>query len=234
MTKKGTLYLIPTNLSEGTATQVLPNDVIQQIFLLDEFIVENERSARRFLKSIGYPKSLDTLILHLLNEHTDRQSIAPYIEPLLQGKNVGLLSEAGCPCIADPGATVVEHLFQIKVKPFTGPSSILLALIASGMNGQNFCFNGYLPIKPDQRKNKIKDIERASSKSKQTQIFIETPYRNIQLLNDIIHFCNPNTRLCIACEITGNNEWIITKTLGEWKTKIPDINKKTVVFLLSA
>jgi 16S rRNA (cytidine1402-2'-O)-methyltransferase len=234
MNKTGTLFLIPSVIAENTAEKVLPSYVINLISTLDEFIVEDERTARRFLKSIGYARSLDSLILHTLNKHTDTSEIQTFINSLLSGKNVGLLSEAGCPCIADPGAVIVQlaHENNITVKPLVGPSSILLALIASGFNGQNFSFHGYLPIDKNQRIKKIKELESKIKHEDQTQIFIETPFRNMQLLNDILNSCNSSTLLCIAADITGSSEFIETRTISEWKIKIPELNKRTVIFLL--
>jgi 16S rRNA (cytidine1402-2'-O)-methyltransferase len=230
----GTLYLIPSVIAEDTANSVIPEDVIKYISELDEFIVENERTARRFLKSIMYARSLDSIVLHTLNKHTDSSEIHSFIHALLNGKNIGLLSEAGCPCIADPGSEVVRlaHHHGIHVKPMVGPSSILLALITSGFNGQNFAFNGYLPIKKNERFKKIKELETKAYREDQTQIFMETPFRNMQLLQDIFNNCKPSTLLCIAAEITGSNEFIKTKSIADWKKNIPQLNKRTAVFLL--
>lgn len=205
MNKYGTLFLVPSLIAEDTANSVIPQEIINLISSLDEFIVENERTARRFLKTINYTKSLDSLILHTLNKHTEYSEIPSYINSLLNGKDIGLLSEAGCPCIADPGSEIVKlaHQHRINVKPLVGPSSILLALIASGFNGQNFGFNGYLPIDKSARSKKIKELESKAIKEDQTQIFMETPFRNMSLLNDILNFCKPSTLLCIAADITG-------------------------------
>jgi len=234
MKTKGTLFLIPSVIAENTAESVLPSCVINLINDIDEFIVEDERSARRYLKNISYSKPLNSLILHTLNKHTDKNDIPFFIESLLKGNNVGLLSEAGCPCIADPGSEIVKlaHENKIKVKPLVGPSSILLALIASGFNGQNFAFNGYLPIEKNARIKKIKELENKANHNYQTQIFMETPFRNMQLLNDILNCCSTSTLLCIAANITGEDEFIETRTIEEWKNKIPEINKKTAIFLL--
>jgi len=234
MSKTGILFLIPSVIAENTAEKVLPTYVINLINELDEFIVEDERTARRFLKSIGYTKSLNSLILYRLNKHTDNIELPSFIESLLNGKNIGLLSEAGCPCIADPGSEIVNlaHQKNIKVEPLVGPSSILLALIASGFNGQNFAFNGYLPIEKNARIKKIKELENKSARDNQTQIFIETPFRNMQLLNDIQNSCSSSTQLCIAADITGDNEFIQTKNINEWKNKIPELDKRTAIFLI--
>lgn len=234
MINKGTLFLIPSLIAENTVDYVLPSSVINLISDLDEFIVEDERSARRFLKGTGYTKSLDSLVLHTLNKYTDPGEIPSFINSVLLGRNVGLLSEAGCPCIADPGSYIAElaHQYGIRVKPLTGPSSVLMALMASGFNGQKFAFNGYLPIEKKARKKKIKDLEFLAVRENQTQIFMETPFRNMQLLNDILNFCKPGTLLCIASEISSEKEFILTKTIGEWKNKIPNLHKKPVIFLL--
>jgi 16S rRNA (cytidine1402-2'-O)-methyltransferase len=234
MDKYGTLFLIPSVIAEDTANSVIPQDIIKLIYGLNEFIVENERTARRFLKTINYSKSLDSLILHTLNKHTAFSEIPSYINSLLNGKDIGLLSEAGCPCIADPGSEVVRiaHLQGILIKPLVGPSSILLALIASGFNGQNFAFNGYLPIEKSSRIKKIKELENKAIHEDQTQMFMETPFRNMSLLNDILNFCKPSTLLCIAADITGANEYIQTKSVTDWKKSIPQLNKITAIFLL--
>jgi len=234
MTESGTLFLIPSIISENTSEKVLPSYLIAVINDLDEFIVEDERTARRFLKVAGYLKPLDSLILHQLNKHTDATELPSFINSLLQGKNVGLLSEAGCPCVADPGSAIVKiaHEHQIVVKPLVGPSSIMLALMASGLNGQSFVFHGYLPIEKNARIKKIKELENKAGRENQTQIFMEAPFRNMQLLNDILHSCNSGTSLCIACDITGSSEFIQTKSISEWKKKIPELHKKTVIFLL--
>jgi 16S rRNA (cytidine1402-2'-O)-methyltransferase len=198
------------------------------------FIVEKERTARRFLKKLGYSKSLDDLVLFPLNKHTTPDAIAAYLKPLLEGTDVGLLSEAGCPAVADPGSQVVAlaHQHSIRVVPLTGPSSLLLALMASGMNGQSFVFHGYLPRDSHNRINRIRALEGAAQKG-QTQLFIETPYRNEQLLRDLLASCRASTRLCIAADITLQSEQIQTRSIAEWKEKPPALNKRPVVFLLA-
>ena len=230
----GTLYLIPAVIAENTASSVLPSHNTTIIQELDEFIVENDRTARRFLKSIGYSKSLDSVILHTLNKHTERDNIPDFIQALLKGKNVGLLSEAGCPCIADPGSVVVAlaHDYHIPIKPLVGPSSIFLALMASGFNGQNFAFNGYLPIEQKERIRKLRELENKALREDQTQIFMETPYRNLQIFQCIVSHCKPSSHLCIAANITDADEFIQTKTIAEWKNISPQIHKKTAIFLL--
>jgi 16S rRNA (cytidine1402-2'-O)-methyltransferase len=234
MINKGILYLLPSVIAEDTANSVLPEIVVSIIKVLNEFIVEDERTCRRFLKSIGYTKPLDSLTLHTLNKHTDNKDIPSFINSLLNGTNIGLLSEAGCPCIADPGSEIVRlaHENNIQVKPLVGPSSILLALIASGFNGQNFAFVGYLPIDKIGRIKKIKELENKAIREEQTQIFMETPYRNMSLLNDVLQCCSPYSRLSISANLTRKDEFISTRTIKEWKSNIPDLNKKTVIFLL--
>ena len=226
------LYLIPTYLSENN--NVLPNEVINIAKSIDEFIVENEKTARQFLKSIQTNFHQEKLVFHLLNEHSTAKEISLLIDVLKKKKDIGLLSEAGCPAVADPGAALVKmaHENNIKVIPLTGPSSILLALMASGMNGQSFIFHGYLPKESALRKVKINLIEKDAIKKNQTQIFIEAPYRNQQLLNDILQTCNDKTLLCLAINITSKDELINTRTISEWKKQIPEINKKPVIFLI--
>lgn len=230
---KGILYLIPAPLGEA-AEHVIPEYIKQQTYLLKHFIVEREKTARRYLKSIGYPHSLDELVLFALNEHTQEADLSEFIEPLKQGISMGLISEAGCPGVADPGAAIAAlcHSHHIKVAPLVGPSSILLALMASGMNGQNFAFVGYLPVKDPERKKEIQRLELLSQKTGQTQIFIETPYRNHQLLKDLIANCREQTKLCIAVDITLPSEKIITKPIKNWKGFNVEMNKKPAVFLL--
>jgi 16S rRNA (cytidine1402-2'-O)-methyltransferase len=230
---KGKLFLVPAPLGED-ATHVIPEYVKQEVFQLKHFIVEREKTARRYLKTIGYPHSLDTLTLFALNEHTPQQDLAAYIKPLEEGISMGLISEAGCPGVADPGAPIVAmcHNLGIQVIPFVGPSSILLSLMASGMNEQNFAFVGYLPVKDPERKKEIQRLELLSQKSGQTQIFIETPYRNHQLLKDLIANCREHTKLCIAVDITLPSEQILTQPIKNWKHAKIEMNKKPAVFLL--
>lgn len=232
--KTGTLYLIPAPLGNTEIGEIIPAKVLEIIHELNEFIAEDARTARRYLKSAGYTKPFDDIVFHLLNKHTRNEEIPDFLDSLLQGNDVGLLSEAGIPCIADPGAAVVKlaHQFTIRVVPLTGPSSIFLALAASGMNGQHFVFHGYLPIDKNERRKKIKEIENISYTKDQTQIFIETPYRNKQMFEEIMHTCKPQTMLCIARDITLSDEFIKTMTVGEWKNETPDINKRNAVFLI--
>ena len=232
---KGTLYLIPTTLGDTAETaDVIPVKVNHIINTIDEYIVENERSARHYLKKVGINKPLQEIILHPLDQHTSIQEISTYLNSISEGKNIGIISEAGCPGIADPGADVVKqaHEKNIKVVPLVGPSSIFLALMASGFNGQNFAFNGYLPKERVDRIKKIKELEKLAQQKHQTQLFIETPYRNDHMLEDILAACDGSTKLCIACDITLPTEFIQTKTVGAWKKQIPDINKRPAIFLI--
>jgi len=229
------LYLTPTLLSDNTIPQVLPQNVIKIIHQLQQFIVEDVRTARRFISKTGHPVPIDQLQFRELNEHTTEQEIASLL-PYLQTADTGVLSEAGVPGIADPGSAVVRlaHANNIKVIPLVGPSSILMALMASGLNGQTFAFVGYLPIKQNERKDKLRALEVRSACERQTQIFIETPYRNMQLLEDILQTCRPVTMLTIAADITGESEFILTQSIRQWKKKIPELDKIPAVFLLQA
>lgn len=231
---KGNLYLIPTPLGETKSENVLPAFNFQVIQRIDTFIVEELRTARRFLRKAGYIKDFETVTFHLLNEHTPDEEAIGMLENTLKGHHVGLLSEAGLPCIADPGNIVVRlaHQKGIRVIPLTGPSSIMLALMASGLNGQSFVFHGYLPVKPDERSKALHELEQAASKRNQTQIFIETPYRNLQMLESIVKTCHPSLTLCIAADLTLETEWIRSMPLNEWKRQKPDLHKRPAVFLL--
>jgi len=228
------LYLIPTTLGESETSHVIPSDVSAMVKNISYFIVENIRTARRYLRKMDSHLNIDELHFFELNQHTDSTIIEQYLNPILAGFDVGIISEAGCPGIADPGAEVVKyaHLKQIRVIPLVGPSSILLSLMASGMNGQNFAFIGYIPVKSPERIKAIKEIERRSSHEKQTQIFIEAPYRNTQLINDLINTLNDQTHLCIACDLTLDTEYIITQTVLQWKKGVPDLNKRPAIFLV--
>ncbi|MFP4471034.1 MAG: SAM-dependent methyltransferase [Bacteroidales bacterium] len=229
------LYLIPVSLDDATdPKEVLPEGVLRLMAQLDEFIVENARSARRFLRKAGHAKDFDQVTLHILDKHTPITEASTYLQSLKKGMAVGLLSEAGTPCIADPGAQIVRLCQEqaIKVVPLTGPSSILLALMGSGFNGQNFAFNGYLPIHKQELKKKLKELELAALAQDQTQIFIETPYRNNQMLEMIVSVCSESTRLCVAAEITTPREKILTQTIRAWKKQLPDLHKKPTVFLI--
>jgi 16S rRNA (cytidine1402-2'-O)-methyltransferase len=231
---KGKLFLIPTLLGDNEPLEVLPISIKKIIESVDEYIVENEKTARRFIKKISPNKKQTLLTIHLLNKFTDSEELPSFLNSCLKGKNVGLLSEAGCPGIADPGADVVSiaHNKGIRVVPLVGPSSILLALMSSGMNGQNFAFNGYLPIDKDDRKNELKRLEKLSSNIKQTQIFIETPYRNNKMFEDICKSLQDNTKVCIACDITLTSEFIKTKTTRDWKKTTIDLHKRPTIFII--
>ncbi|CAN1528023.1 COG0313 Predicted methyltransferases [Methylophilaceae bacterium] len=233
----GTLYLIPVTLGEDNITQVLPPDVVKIAQRLDNFVVESEKSARHFLSTIKTIRPVRELNLNLLNEHTEQKDVNALLTPLLAGKDVGLMSDAGCPGVADPGAKLVElaHQKGIRVIPFVGPSSILLSLMASGFNGQQFTFLGYLPVDKTQRNQKLKEIEKRSLTNKETQIFIETPYRNQHMLEAIMSVCQPNTKLCIACDVSLTTELISSKTIASWrKSPLPDLHKRPAIFLLLA
>jgi 16S rRNA (cytidine1402-2'-O)-methyltransferase len=231
---EGKLYLIPTPLGDEFAIDNFGNDFLKVLSSLQHFIVEEEKTARRFLKRLVPSIIVDNLTFFILNEHTLEKDFVEFLDAINKGFNVGLISEAGLPCIADPGAQVVKiaHQKNIHVIPLIGASSIMLALMASGLNGQNFCFNGYLPIKPQERKNKIHLIEQRSKTENETQIFIETPYRNNSLLTDILQYCHTETLLCIASNITQPNEFLKTKSIYQWKIQIPELHKCPTVFLL--
>ncbi|MEG9326366.1 SAM-dependent methyltransferase [Salinimicrobium catena] len=230
----GKLYLIPTTLGDSDPLEVLPASVQREVERINTFIVENEKTARRAIKKLVPSKPQPSLKLFLLNKHTDPADIPGFLKPCKEGVDVGLLSEAGCPGVADPGADIVKiaHREGIKVVPMVGPSSILLAMMASGMNGQNFAFNGYLPIDKAARKNEIKSLERLSQEKDQAQLFIETPYRNNKMLEDLVQYLHPATRVCVACDITLSTEYIVTKPISEWaKTKV-DLHKRPTIFIL--
>lgn len=213
----------------------LPPEVIATAQKLEHFVVETEKPARQFLSAIKTIKPVRELSLSLLNEHTQDKELNALLTPIFAGHDVGLMSDAGCPGVADPGAKLVElaHKKGIKVVPLVGPSSILLSLMASGLNGQSFAFLGYLPVDKAARIAKLKEIEKRSLTHKETQIFIETPYRNTQMLEAILSTCNANTHLCIACHVSLPDEMIVTKRISEWKqSALPDLNKKPTVFLM--
>ena len=235
-TTKGKLYLIPTTLGDNEPLEVLPISIKQTIESVDHYIVENEKTARRFIKKINPRKSQQSLQLNLLNKFTEIHEIPTFLKPCLEGVNVGILSEAGCPGIADPGADVVKiaHEKNIQVVPLVGPSSILLALMASGFNGQNFAFNGYLPIDNSDRKKTLKALEKKSRELQQSQIFIETPYRNDKMLQDLTKTLASNTLVNVSCDITLPTEYIATKKVSEWvHTKI-DLHKRPTIFIIQA
>jgi 16S rRNA (cytidine1402-2'-O)-methyltransferase len=235
-TGMGELYLVPNLLSEGEWQQVLPARIFTVVTGTRYFIVENLRTTRRFLKQVNREINIDELVFFELNKHTLPGDVAGFMKPLEEGNNMAVVSEAGCPGVADPGADVVKlaHEKGYRVVPLVGPSSILLALMASGMNGQNFAFNGYLPVNSHERTRAIALLEKKAISEKQTQIFIETPYRNNAMVADILKTCSPATPLCIAAGITGQEEMIATKPVGQWKKRIPDLNKTPVVFLIGS
>ncbi|HOY31640.1 MAG TPA: SAM-dependent methyltransferase [Bacteroidales bacterium] len=232
---KGKLYLLPATLGDDSdPAEVLPLHTLNIIKKLEVFIVEELKTARRFLKQVDKNIIIDTLQILIYNEHSIKENTASYIEPMLEGKDTGLLSEAGMPCIADPGADIVAaaHRQCIEVVPLSGPSSLLLALIASGFSGQNFTFHGYLPIEKDRRAKKIRQLEILSQQYKQTQIFIETPYRNHQMIQSIIENCREETMLCVASDLTLPSQKIISQSVKSWKKMTPDLHKRPAVFLL--
>lgn len=233
--KPGTLYFIPVTLGDDNLARVLPTEVISIAQKLDVFVVENEKTARHFLGLMKPLKPVRELTLLTLNEHTEDKAIPALLAPLMAGKDVGMMSEAGCPGIADPGAKLaaLAHQKGIHVTPLVGPSSILLSLMASGFNGQRFIFLGYLPADKAARVQRLKEIEKNSQKHNETQIFIETPYRNQHLLEDILAHCHAETKLCIACNISLQDELIVSRTIKAWKhSPLPDLHKKPTVFLL--
>ncbi|UWX53641.1 SAM-dependent methyltransferase [Maribacter litopenaei] len=236
VSKKGKLYLIPSTLGEISPLEVLPISIKRAIEEIDIYIVENEKTARHFIKKLSPRKSQPSLTLFALNKFTEASEIPSFLNPCLEGIDVGILSEAGCPGIADPGAAVVKiaHEKNIQVIPLVGPSSIILALMASGMNGQNFAFNGYLAIDGAERKKQIKKLEKKSKEENQSQIFIETPYRNNKLLEELIKTVSGNTRICVACDITLNTEFIKTKSASEWKGEQVNLHKRPAIFIIQA
>lgn len=233
-TQKGKLYLIPTTLGEGNPLDVLPQTIYRTIEIIDDYIVENEKTARKFIKSINPEKVQATLRLSLLNKHTEVSEHNKMIQPCLEGKNIGLMSEAGCPGVADPGAVIVKiaHEKGIQVVPLVGPSSILLAIMASGMNGQSFTFNGYIPIEKSEKKSALKNLEKLSQDKNQSQLFIETPYRNNKMLEDILQALNPATHLCVATDITLETEYIKTMRISEWKKVVVDLHNRPTIFII--
>ena len=234
MIKNGILYLLPVTLGESAYDQAIPiynNKIVQEI---DVFIIENIKTARRFIKRVAPEKKIDDLIFYEINKRTNLDMLPTFLKPIFEGKNIGVISDAGCPGVADPGADVVAlaHENNIKVVPLVGPSSLLLSLMASGFNGQSFCFNGYLPKEQKDRVRKLKELERIANAQKQTQLFIETPYRNQHVFDDLLLNCNPSSKLCIAVDITLSSEQIHTKTIAEWKNFKIDLTKRPCVFLI--
>ena len=232
----GTLYLIPTPLGQQNLSHLLAPEVLTRAASLEVFVVEHAKTARAFLKQVQTQTPLQALDLRILDEHTASHDVQDLLAPLLAGKDVGLISEAGCPAVADPGAALVRlaHQYGIRVIPLVGPSSILLALMASGLCGQRFCFHGYLPVDKTERRAKIIDLEKKSAEHDETQIFIETPYRNQQMYAALIDTCQSSTDLCLAIDISLASESIRTLAIAEWKKQTPVLDKRPAVFLLQA
>ena len=228
------LYLLPVTLGDTAIDKVLPQYNREIIGGIRHFIVEDLRSARRFLRAVDPQFDIDGSQFFELNKHTSPQDISGYLRPLCDGKSMGVISEAGCPAVADPGADVVAIAQRkgLKVVPLVGPSSIILSVMASGFNGQSFAFNGYLPIKPEERAKKLRQLEQRIYSEEQTQLFIETPYRNGKMIEDIIKNCRPTTKLCIAANLTCDDEYVRTKTVKDWRGKVPDLSKIPCIFLL--
>lgn len=233
---KGVLYLIPSPLGDGPVEAVLPAGVLEVLPSLKCFVVEEVRTARRFLSTAGLKGHIQDLEFHTLNEHTTPQEVEALASLFDDGRDVGLISEAGLPAVADPGAALVAlcHRHGIKVVPLTGPSSLMMALMASGLNGQSFAFVGYIPAKSEERKGAIRRLEKRSQAENQTQILIETPYRNDSLMADLVATLDPRTRLCVAVNITCPDEFIQTRTVAQWKKQLPELGKRPCVFLILA
>ena len=228
------LYLIPVTLGDTAIEKVLPAHNKEIILGIKHFIVEDVRSARRFLKKVERSINIDELTFYPLNKHTSPEDISGYLKPLQAGESMGVISEAGCPAVADPGADVVAiaQRKNLKVVPLVGPSSIILSVMGSGFNGQSFAFHGYLPIDGGERAKTLKHLESRAYAEHQTQLFIETPYRNLKMFDDILRSCRPQTRLCIAANLTCEGEYVKTRTIKEWKGKVPDLSKIPCIFLL--
>ncbi|WP_278968348.1 SAM-dependent methyltransferase [Phocaeicola barnesiae] len=228
------LYLLPVTLGDTPVEQVLPAYNKEIILGIKHFIVEDVRSARRFLKKVEASINIDELTFYPLNKHTSPDDLSGYLKPLQEGHSMGVISEAGCPAVADPGADVVAMAQRknLKVVPLVGPSSIILSVMGSGFNGQSFAFHGYLPIEAADRIKRLKELEVRIYSENQTQLFIETPYRNNKMMEDIVKTCRPQTKLCIAANITCEGEYIHTKTIREWKGHLPDLTKVPCIFLI--
>ncbi len=230
----GKLYLIPTDLGDNPVWEVLPLSIKNVIEIIDDYIVENEKTARKFIKKTNPEKSQASLKLKTLNKFTEASEKLTFLDPCKEGKSIGLLSEAGCPAVADPGSDIVKlaHQNNIQVVPLVGPSSIIMALMGSGMNGQSFAFNGYLPIDKDERKAELKRLEKLSHDHNQSQLFIETPYRNNKMLEDLCSTLHAQTRVCIACDITLSSEYIKTYVINDWKHVKVDLHKRPAIFII--
>ena len=232
--RKGKIYLIPSPIAEETQHRIISQETKDILLRLNTFFVENIRTARRYISSLNLGINISTLEFHVLDKNTETSLILTYINSLLEGRDAGIISEAGCPGIADPGSNLVAkvHRSGIQVIPLSGPSSIFLALMASGFNGQMFTFHGYLPIDKKQRIKRILQLETDFMRTGYTQIFMETPYRNMNLLSDLLNTLNKKSLLCIACDISGDKEYIATKNVDKWKDSLPELNKKPTIFLL--
>ena len=232
----GTLYLVPTLLGPDALSASLPPGVLETVRGLDGFVAENAKSARQFLKTVGYPLPLAQVAIAELNEHTPPAALPALLAPVRMGQRIGLLSEAGCPAIADPGATLIAlaHRERLRVIPLVGPSSLLLALMASGMNGQRFSFHGYLPVERDACARKLKELEAESAAAHSAHLFIETPYRNARLLETLLHTCRDDTLVCLATDLTQPGEEVSTRTVAEWRTALIDLQRRPTVFVLQA
>lgn len=234
MDNKGKLYLIPVTLGEINPFEVLPLSIKKVIENVNHYVVENEKTARRFIKSVVPSKPQPELILFSINKYTDPSEIPSFLEPCLQGHDMGVMSEAGVPGVADPGADVIKiaHQKGIQVVPLVGPSSILMAVMASGLNGQNFAFCGYLPIDNMERRKRIKELENRSFIEQQSQLFIETPYRNNKMMEELLLQLHPSTEVCVACDITLPTEFIKTMSVDLWKKQVPDLHKRPTIFMI--
>ena len=233
----GTLYLIPVSLGPASTGLTTPAEVTARARGLDYFVVENAKTARAELKRFAHPRPMRELDIRELPEKPGPADLDALLAPLIEGRDAGLLSEAGCPAVADPGALLVRraHEAGVRVAPMVGPSSLLLGLMASGLNGQSFAFHGYLPVDEEARKRRIRELEAESARFSRTQLFIETPYRNDRLFEALRSSCGPETRLCIARDLTTDDEWIVTRRIADWKkTAVPDLAKRPTVFLLLA
>ncbi|WP_210462975.1 SAM-dependent methyltransferase [Rufibacter roseolus] len=231
---KGTLFLIPTVLAEDTASAVICRQVAEVTAQLKYFLVENARTARRYIKSIAPTQTIEELQITVIDKNSTDAELTAALKPLLAGQDAGVISEAGCPGVADPGAELARlaHQHGVKVVPLVGPSAILMGLMASGFNGQSFAFHGYLPIEKRDRIQALKGLEKEMVQKDQTQIFMETPYRNKQMIDDLLQHLSKDTKLCIAANITGSNEFIKTLRVADWKGKVPDLHKQPAVFLI--
>lgn len=232
----GKLYLIPSPLGDYAPEEVIPAPALEKVRTITRFVVEETRTARRYLSAAGLRGHIGELEFHELNEHTRPEEVDAYIKLFEDGTDVGIISEAGLPAVADPGSLLVAlcHRNGIEVVPFVGPSSLMMALMSSGLNGQSFAFRGYIPVKTEERRKALKEMEKLSAQLRQTQIFIETPYRNDSMIADILATCSPSTRLCLAADITLPDAFIRTKRVSEWKKSIPVIGKRPCVFLILA